>query len=104
PRAPPRGGRPAPAGPGRPSPAVPPAAITTLGIAPSLDRPQYGLAVRSANPATGGGDVEQDPHGPQEHDEGGRAVGDEGQRHARERHQPQDREEVERRLAEDQRR
>src|SRR3954452_9825225 len=80
---------PAPASAGTTWPAVPPAAITTF----TLDHPQLHRVPR--------GDVEQHPDRGQQ-DEGVRLpVGDERQGHAGERREPEDHEDVERRLAQD---
>src|SRR6478735_12337859 len=79
-------------------PAVPPAAMTIVGAmaAGSFHDAQMGTAP--------GGDVEQQPHAGQQHGQVRRSVGDEGQRHAGQRRQPQDGEDVQARLAEDERR
>src|SRR6187551_834603 len=92
-------------------PAVPPAATTTLatpgtarsapsacGRPPTLDDAQFASA--GGPPA---GDVEDQPHREQRRHQTAVAVGDEGQRHAGQRRQPHHREEVDRRLHQDQR-
>src|SRR6185437_16248562 len=113
-------------------PAVPPAAITilfsALPTAPSCRFPSLGVGYSSprrlgvarwagglhlrASPLPGlhsshvrgptGGDVEQQPHRRERDDQAARPVGDEGQRHPRERREPQNCEHVEQRLGDDQ--
>src|SRR5687768_3721598 len=73
-------------------PAVPPAAITTRGM-PALHRAQVR---RSA-----GGDVEQQPHRTQQHDQRRRSRRDERERDAGERREAEDGVDVEQRLAQD---
>ena len=58
----------------------------------------------SLRAAAGGGHVEEQPHRPHQHHQVARAVRDERQRHAGERHQPEHGEEVQCCLAQDQRR
>src|SRR5436190_4338749 len=101
-------------------PAVPPAAITTLGTsrgAPSSGGARAGASLstavddpqsRSAAPPTRGGggrpaprDVEQEPGRGEHHQQARVAVRDEGKRHARERREAHDREEVDDRLNQD---
>src|SRR6185503_18610156 len=76
-------------------PAVPPAAITILG---AVTAALHSAQVRRS----AAGDVEQQPHRAQQHDQRRRAGRDERQRHAGERRETENGVDVEQRLAQDQ--